>query len=573
MLNLKLLINITYYHFLFVIIFYDKDYKPTKEEISTAVQDLVARGLNEQQASEIVDKAMSGEGFTMKFMGKAVKVSKGSYIGRYHIPESLRKVMGEVTDLDRVLPVTMSRLETIKAKYDLFANLATTPDVSYVKPKMFEEKGKRWEKIPDDKLSWGDLAGKYVSPDLYEMLNEFTMLKNKNLELITNFYKFIKMGKTTYSIGNWIQQFTGNIEPSMYAGNSILNPINAKYYSKALNLMYSKDKSFMGDSDFAKTLISKGGYDTTYIHSGDYNYMLDYVKSPTHLPELLRLAKHFNDRFVNAWASIDQLFKISTIMKYMENGMTIENAIEKMSKWYPMFSEPSRMMRRLQTEPALRVVREAVLSPFVSFRMARNVVLRNILNDPKKRWFWAAARASRWGISLLTASYFGSKLKKQWEEFKTKHPAKTATGDIMPMMIGNKLVPLEDRWDIFKLTDVFSPYDYVGGNILYETIKNFAQERTFGKADAGTSIIMALERITPQFISIPIELMRLEGKKEGQTKYMQKKIEKRQEEKAISGSTGVKPYLSEMMSIERKVKTGEINKLPRKLDIFDRIGK
>jgi len=520
---------------------YDPDYIPTEDEITLAQNYFTGRGMKDIEAKRLVTDIVSGNPFSLRLGGKTVRISKGSYVARERIPEPIRTIMGERTDPTEVIPMTIARIRQFNSKYTLFKQLNKTADVSTKQKQLLGEREGAWKRIPNDKLAWGDLAGKYVSPDLGELLNEYNQFNSKTLRLVSDITAWNKMGKTVLNPANWVQQFMGNIESSVYGKNFILNPKNFKHYTKAVNILYGKD-----NSDFARKLVAGGGMDTTFFHSADYNYMMDYMKNPMDVSKLRKVLEKYSGKVTNLWSSIDQLFKVSSIVKNVETyKMPLDDAIEEMSKWFLMFSEPTRAMRKLQGTVTGKIVREAIMNPFVSFKMARNVTLKNIIKDKHRRKIWIALRASRY-IPLALATIYGTKkTEEQLKKLIKKHPVKTLTGDITPIVVKGNVIPIEDRWDIYKLSDIFSPWGFVGQNIIADAINKFSDAMEWGRGSKIQAGIQLVKNLSPQIFAMQIELARLQLKKSKQTtKYMKGKVGATQKERIISGMTGVRPHLT-----------------------------
>ena len=543
--------------------FYDRNYTPTTEERSAAVAYFTEKGLSDNKANQLVNDIIAGNSFEFEIMGKKIKVSKGSYRYRHYIPLELRKIMGEITDPIKVISTTYARVSAFVVKYDLYEAMAKTKDVANEQVNLTADKEKNWRRMPDDKLSWGELAGKYVSPDLYGMLNDFYSLHKYMLKNLSNMTMWVKAGKTVFNIANWVQQPAGNFEGSLQARNFILNPLRWGNYIKAVKTFYGKNDVLL------EKLIKEGIADTTYMHSGDFNYMLDYFSKPTSETRLIRLLKHFGNRISNLWGSFDQIFKISSVINQMQNfNKTMPEAVEETSKWFFMFSEPSRAMKYLQSNVAGRFGRELFTNAFIAFKMARNVNLGNIFKNPRSTIIWAGLRSMRKIVAVALGSTAVGMVsdfeRKKWEKFKKNNKIKVALGDIVPIVVKGKIIPVEDRLDPYKLSDILSLSSYIGQNIIAEAVNAFADNIEFSKGSKIGTVLNLVERLAPQVISIPLQMIRLQQQKADKTPYMQEKLTAKQKEKAISGTTAVRPFLSQMMEKGSKAqeKYEELKKLP-----------
>lgn len=532
---------------------YEKDYKPTEEEFDDAVDYFVQQGLDKNNATRQVNDIIAGNPFQLRFGGKATRVSKGSYIARERIPEPLRRIMGERTDPTEVIPMTVARLRSFIAKYALFEKLNKTPDVSRVQRNLTKDPKLNWKRIPDDKLAWGDLGGKYVSPELGELLNEYISYPAQLNRFFTNVGSFVKAGKTIWNPANWLQQITGNIEPSLYAKNFIFSPANTKYYIKAGEIIYTNKHP-----ELKRQLMEHGGYDTTFVNSTDYEDINKFLRNPMDPKTLGEVLKKVYTKGVisTAWASIDQVYKVATVLKNMEKGnMPMDSAIEEMSKWFPMFSEPTRAMRKLTTTTTGRVLRETVFNPFLGFKMARNVVLRNIIADPRRRWVWASLRALRLMPLVLTGIFGTKKQKEELRQWIKEKPVSMLTGADIPLNIGGKVIPVTERHDIFKLIDILNPLEYAGQNIMAGAINDLREKIERGKGGGLSTAVSFAEQLLPTAAGLPIKIGRSLGRIEkAKTPYMKKKEEAGLKEKIISGTLGIRPQLRRSMELETKAK-------------------
>lgn len=214
----------------------DNAYVPKARDFNYAVKRLVqdSKGKLSHREAVVELQALLGTygkgGVDARW--QASRLGKDILQNRGKAPAYLRKFMGEVHNPAFVTATSMSELEAMYRKAKV-SEAAVSPEL----------KGQVWDDRPSDNMfpkkvwidgldalenrrNFGELAGKYVAPELYETVMQSSQARVNNalqevLMGLTSNFKFAKVGLNVVS---WMRDFASNTFFAAGAGLPIWNP-------------------------------------------------------------------------------------------------------------------------------------------------------------------------------------------------------------------------------------------------------------------------------------------------------------------------------------------------------------
>lgn len=163
--------------------------------------------LPEEVALELGDLLHSGS-VTESVKGSGLGEAKSfkRLLARQEIDPAIRAVMGEITAYDIKIASTIGTQEAIIAKLELFRDIANN--------QMYSSVGRRAdmhpEALPDVKQLYGDLAGRYVKPEIYdEIINLPNSVRNA-FAFANTFTNWVK-GNRMLRVGPLVRSMMDNM--------------------------------------------------------------------------------------------------------------------------------------------------------------------------------------------------------------------------------------------------------------------------------------------------------------------------------------------------------------------------
>lgn len=194
----------------------DKRFKPNEAHLENALRFLQKDGkMTPTEAAAAVAELLGSftEGSPQQRWARS-RINKEIFKGRQEIPAPLRKVMGEVNSPAYAVAVSMGEIERAWRQLKV-SQTFTTPDL----------KGKVWSdvaspnmataRIPNDKRAYGEFAGKYLAPELYEAVMQAPQQRFQSALL-----RFLAWG------GSLFKTAKVALSPITYLVNGISNTTN-----------------------------------------------------------------------------------------------------------------------------------------------------------------------------------------------------------------------------------------------------------------------------------------------------------------------------------------------------------
>jgi len=340
-----------------------------------------------------LDPAKEGEKFINGGWEKIPIANKEGYykIRRDWTPEE-RERMGQIKDADIVIPLTLMRLQSMKAMKDFFEKVKGI-NGAIIDPKEFMEKAgikdpakidaelkeQGFEKLPKNE-AYGALSGKYVRRDIADDIHYLKKQVFEPSVLEDMWRKYLtawKKSKTVYNTSAHFNNFMNNIALAWYAGM----PIHQipKYFANAFkDLRKAKQldelemklyKGIATEDDLQK--LSKLKNELKYLNEAKEVGLLDtsmvrdilsYGGIEDSAENLIggkgilgKTAKFANDMYQGE----DNVAKLAMYKVLREKGYSPQKAREMVTVFMPDYSEPLPI--------GWRALRDTGFAPFISW--------------------------------------------------------------------------------------------------------------------------------------------------------------------------------------------------------------
>lgn len=174
-------------------------------------------------------------------------------LSRKDIPEPLKKVMGEVESGVLRLAATFGTQKALLAQHTLMREIAVNPQWSNIGPRPDLHN----VPVPNVKRMYGDLAGKYVRPEIYENIINLPKATQNSYAYANAFSSFLKGGQLM-SAGPVLTSLAGNIQSIVLAGgiDPLLRPDRAgKYVWRAIKAISNFKKDPTGKTGLGALVL------------------------------------------------------------------------------------------------------------------------------------------------------------------------------------------------------------------------------------------------------------------------------------------------------------------------------
>ena len=351
----------------------DKHWDPTPADRQGFKDFLMQRyGLTDPQAENFIEQelayARNDEGLLPRKKRKTRRVPTEHYIRRKELSPEWRRFAGEIDRVSWLALKTVAKQATMAYNAEFLDWIMSyLPEHWTGSLQTARERGWQNSKFPDN-YAYGKLAGKWVDPELNRYIRQEIDAARSDIEefvqkVLTNPFKWTK---TIGSYPTHLRNFLGNAAFSMLANNSILNPLNAKWYKDGLDLLARKTGARRGD--FEK-LIAQGVTETQFYGNDIPSIYKELMKfdDPEWYEKLYdRLIRRPIDKFGEIYNFEDALYRIAAYLKMTAPrsrggmGMSPSEALEELN---------SAMQNYRKLPIAVDILRRwPVLGPFVSFK-------------------------------------------------------------------------------------------------------------------------------------------------------------------------------------------------------------
>ena len=319
-------------------------YKPTAEQWDIArkgfmetnkngikLEDGTLRPATEADANSFLQGLLDDKGTGAKGPSMDNKINKSPYMARDNVPPWQRQFMGEITDPAVSGFLTIKSLSDNIAKMKTFGEIAGNKEIFFDKP-TGDAIIPVLNKIPisNDKLAWGAIAKKYVTPEIADYLGRTTQMQDIYDQVIKSWIQTAKKGRTTWNIPTHGLNVLDYLDFANIGGISPLNPLNAKYYKDTLNILRG------ANNDLRRVMVQNSIIGTELPSAELINNTQDMLKmmnEGTNWTDKLKGGLRSTDRTLgNAYQMEEQIFKIAKFLKEMDAQKAYSDALVKAGK-------------------------------------------------------------------------------------------------------------------------------------------------------------------------------------------------------------------------------------------------
>lgn len=232
----------------------DGKYVPKVENFERAMSWLARKnGKTPSEARAILLDMLSGEG-TMEQRYRKATLNAGIGKARENIPPEIRRFLGQIDDPSFVFSSSMAEVERLWRQYRTTQAL-TAPDLQgKVWAPSFQE-GMHPSPIPNQKRLYGEFAGKYVTPELYETVMQAPGATQPDLvqRFLIPLNSIFKTAKVGLNPVRYLSNWTSNALYSAAAGLPIWHWRWAPRMTQSARSMLAWGDSFLTPKAQGKT--------------------------------------------------------------------------------------------------------------------------------------------------------------------------------------------------------------------------------------------------------------------------------------------------------------------------------
>ena len=294
--------------------------------------------------------------------------------GRTDIPEEVRMAMGEVLEPSYPMYMAITRESRAIATYDLFQDVAKNPKWASAKPVENWVRISESERIP----ALGDLAGKYVRPDVAEEINGFSRMLTPGQQVYQKWLSLWKFGKVVPRVGTHLRNIYNDFVFLDFAG---LSPVNPKTYPLLVDAL----KDIRASGRVSQKLIKDGLLETEYAGTEIIPLFTRWLskagKEGNLFNDFADVVKSGVNKASEIYKMEDQVFKVATAMHW-EKKVGWGRALEEVDRWFPNYREVPKVTKFLRQYP--------LGAPFFSFKSEALRIAKNAaIHHPLKLAKWA----------------------------------------------------------------------------------------------------------------------------------------------------------------------------------------
>jgi DNA repair protein RadC len=341
-------------------LFERKRFRPSPEVIERAkakMRELNPKTLgkaSEEEMDGIIENILSKGDVTFHRGDRRVDIPQNHFIKRKDIPKEIRELYGEITD------PTWAYLKTMSDQAVVAHNATFLGQIANVEGALKDKPTRTHFKLIPDTARWGSVRGKYTTPEINDFLIEAIDPVDSGLFRLVE--KFVvnpfKWTKTVASLPSHPRNMLGNTMFSVLGSNAITNPMNIPYYWKALRVIMGREGKYR---ETWKELVRARVADTQYWGSEMPKMMAQMISDPTDWPNrILETAKWPIEKLGNLYNNEDLVYRVSSFLKYRDNGMTVNQAAAEVDKWFTNYARLPKGVKVAR--------RMGVFGPFLSFK-------------------------------------------------------------------------------------------------------------------------------------------------------------------------------------------------------------
>ena len=326
-----------------------------------------------EQADEFIEAELAygrnDEGIRPQRSRRTRRVPTEHFIRRKVLSPAWREFAGEIDRLPWLVMHTITKQATMayNAKFlDWISEYL--PDHWTADYQEAAQRGWQNSQFAEHNYAYGKLAGKWVDPELYQYIkSEFDTARSDMEEAIQKFIMNpFKWTKTIGSLPSHPRNFLSNFGFSMLLRNSILNPLNAKWYTKSLNIHLNNRGS---SRDAWSELIKEGVTETQFYGREIPRLHKDVMRfDPATWPEKIwdKFLSWPIDKLGELYNFGDSLYRVSAYLKNTAPrseggfGMAPTKAVEELNAGLQNYRKLAVAVDFLRRWP--------VFGPFISFK-------------------------------------------------------------------------------------------------------------------------------------------------------------------------------------------------------------
>jgi len=373
-------------------LFEDKHWSPTTAQKAAFKRDLMTRyQMTDDEAEAFVQGelayARNDEGIRPVRKQKTKRIPTESYIHRKELSPAWREFAGEIERLPWLLMKTVTKQATMAYNAKFLSWLANSygentprnPGGLWTKDperarkiRTSADKAESWihSRLPDDH-AYGELRGAFVAPELFQYVKREIDYARSEMEQVIQ--KFVmnpfKWTKTIGSYPTHMRNLEGNIVFSVLARNSLLNPLNWKYYGKAFQII--KGLSTTHRAEWAEMI--KHGVTETQFYGAEIPRMHDKIMNfddPEWYEKLWDAAVSLPiDKLGEFYNFEDSWYRVAAHLHNLDRGMSAVESVAEVNDALPNYRKLPLIADFLRRWP--------FLGPFISFRWnAATIILK-----------------------------------------------------------------------------------------------------------------------------------------------------------------------------------------------------
>lgn len=301
-----------------------------------------------------------------------VRVDPTLFKRRKVLSKEWKEFAGEILDPTwlYIKTITHQAAASFNAKFlnkvkEIHPNLWTDDE------KLASRRGWQENQLPKT-YAYGELAGKYIHPELYKYITrELKIVPSEFEKVIGRFIVYpFKATKTIGSIPTQARNFLSNVPLSGIARNSILNPANLPYYMKAVEVFVLRNKTRKKEWT---ELIKAGVTDTQFYGEEIPRFASGLLKlDPVLWPEKIYnySIKAGIEKAGNLYNFEDVFYRIASHYKNIDHfKMSVEESVTEINRSFQNYRKLPLVVDFLR--------RYTFFGPFISFKWNIGKIIGN----------------------------------------------------------------------------------------------------------------------------------------------------------------------------------------------------
>jgi hypothetical protein len=307
------------------------------------------------------------------------------------IPEEIRQLLGEIDSGQVRLAHTLASQEALYARHQLFDSIAANPTYYSHGPQPHLHP----EAIPNDRRAYGDLAGGYVSPEIYDFILMTPKIEAQSHNWVKAINRFRKGNLVAWGgLGPMIRSTVGNFASSVWAGGlDIMRPRQTgQAMVEAVKAIHDFHKDPTGNTGLGKILREMRSYGADWAGIGEEEIS---GKAKRFIDEMVReygkrnkmdaftfLEKLHNHTYGNYKSATD---KLGNALDLNDKLFRVANYISLKKKY---LSNPAKFLPQVQPKDVPRAAAE----------LASKRINQSFMNAPNTGA--SVKRASQGGVGI-----------------------------------------------------------------------------------------------------------------------------------------------------------------------------